>query len=65
MKRLLLLGIVMSQSAVWGLEQSFQQPAPYYQIPLENEFKRFISSKSRREPAIATLLAGVPPALAV
>ena len=65
MKCLLLLGILQVQSAAWGLEPVFQRPAPHYQIPLEKEFKRFISGKGRKDPAIAVLLAGVPPVLAL
>ena len=65
MKRLLLLGILIGHSVAWGLEPVLHQPAPHYQIPLEKEFKHLLSGKGRKDPAIAVLLAGVPPVLAV
>lgn len=53
------------QSTAWSVEPAFYRPAPHYQIPLEKEFKRLMSGKSRKEPVVSALLAIVPPFFAV
>lgn len=60
-----LCALLLMQSATWSLQPAFYRPAPHYQAPLEQEFKRLISGKGRKEPAIAVLLALVPPFFAL
>ncbi len=60
-----LCALLVMQSAAWSLEPAFYYPAPHYQIPLEKEFKRLLSGKSRKEPVLAALLALVPPLYAI
>ena len=65
MRRLILVlcAALLMHGTAWGLEPVFYRP--HYQVPLEKEFKRLISGKSRKDPAIAVLLAGIPPVVAI
>ena len=57
--------VLLLCSTSWSLDPAFYRPAPHLQIPLKEEFKRLISGKSRKDPAIAVLLAAVPPFIAL
>ena len=60
-----LCALLVMQSTAWSLEPAFDHSAPHYQIPLEKEFKRLLSGKSRKEPVLAALLALLPPLYAI
>jgi TM2 domain-containing membrane protein YozV len=62
---LALCALLLTQSASWSLEPAFYRLDLHFQVPLEKQFKRLISGKGRKDPAIAILLATVPPFVAI